>query len=153
MTQVYKDLNQRSTTQGRSRGTRRPASPKAAAARPGEIDRRLDAELFRALADPTRLKLLACLSKCARPCGVTEVAECCSVDLSVVSRHLAMMAKAGVLESKKDGRTVSYMVRFEALTGALRSLADAIEVCGACAVGCCGGEGTGGKCGKDGCCG
>ena len=50
------------------------------------FDRALDAELFKALSDPTRLKLLACLAKCSRMCSVTEVAECCSVDFSVVSR-------------------------------------------------------------------
>jgi ArsR family transcriptional regulator len=86
----------------------------------------LDPVLFRALCDPTRVKLLACLVKCGRPCGVGEVAECCSVDLSVVSRHLRTLEAAGVLASKKAGRTVSYEVRWEPLCGVLRDLADAI---------------------------
>jgi len=113
----------------------RPTTPKQAAKRVFPLDKALDAELFKALSDPTRLKLLACLSKCGRMCSVTEVAECCSVDFSVVSRHLSMLADAGVLESKKDGRTVFYQVQFARLCGALRSIADAIEQC--CPSGSC----------------
>lgn len=85
--------------------------------------------LFKALCDPTRARLLACLAKCGRPCSVGEVAECCSVDLSVVSRHLALMARAGVLDAVKQGRQVHYRVRFHELAEALRGLAEAVEQC------------------------
>ncbi len=108
---------------------RRPASPKQAAACCRPIDGLLDPALFKALSDPTRVSLLACLAKCGRACAVGEVAECCSVDLSVVSRHLAALADAGVLEAEKKGRTVFYRVRFQELVGALRALSDAIEDC------------------------
>ena len=73
--------------------------------------------------------MLACLAKCGRACSVGEVAECCSVDFSVVSRHLAILARAGVLEANKAGRTVTYSVRFAHLAGVFRSLAVAIEQC------------------------
>jgi DNA-binding transcriptional ArsR family regulator len=104
-------------------------TPKQAAKCCAPVDDLLDPELFKALCDATRLKLVACLAKCGRPCSVTEVAECCSVDLSVISRHLAMLEKAGVLESAKQGRTVFYSVRYEQLSESLRALADAIESC------------------------
>ena len=104
-------------------------TPKQAAKCCAPVDKLLDPELFRSLCDPTRLKLLACLAKCGRPCPVTEVAACCSVDLSVVSRHLAILEKAGVLESAKDGRTVYYAVRYESLSKTLHALADAIAAC------------------------
>ena len=106
--------------------TRRPRSPAEASACCGPIDDLLDPALFKALCDPTRAKLLACLVKCGRPCGVGEVAACCSVDLSVVSRHLRTLEAAGVLASVKSGRTVSYEVCWESLSGLLRDLADAI---------------------------
>jgi ArsR family transcriptional regulator len=118
-------------------------TPKQAAKCCAPVDELLDPELFKSLCDATRLRLLACLAKCGRPCSVTEVAECCSVDLSVVSRHLAMLEKAGVLESTKQGRTVFYSVRYEQLSQTLRALADAIEDCcpdakaGARKGGCC----------------
>ena len=117
---------------------RRPAAPVQAARVQGPIDGLLDAGVFKALSDPTRLRLLACLAKCGRPCNVSEIAECTRVDLSVVSRHLAALADAGVLESCKQGRTVSYQVRFSAVAGMFRSLADALTDC--CPGGCCGGS-------------
>jgi ArsR family transcriptional regulator len=104
-------------------------SPKQAANCCGPVDDLLDPALFKSLCDPTRLKLLACLAKCGRPCSVTEVAACCSVDLSVVSRHLAILEKAGALASTKEGRTVYYAVRYESLSQTLHALADAIAAC------------------------
>lgn len=122
--------------------TPKPATPKQAAACCGPLDELLDPGLFKAFSDPTRALLVACIAKCGRGCSVGEVAECCAVDLSVVSRHLALLARAGVLEATKEGRTMRYAVRYAALCGALRSLADAIEECspekgGGCRDGCC----------------
>ncbi len=95
----------------------------------GPMDDLLDAELFKALGDPTRLRLLSCIAKCGRPCSVTELTKCCAVDLSVVSRHLSSLEKAGVLTYTKHGRTVFYSVRYKHLTEAFRALAQAIEGC------------------------
>jgi ArsR family transcriptional regulator len=108
---------------------RRPATPKQAAARRTALDRELDTDLFKALADPTRASLLACVAKCGRACTVSEVAECTSVDLSVVSRHLALLARSGMLEATKEGRVVRYRVRYAEISAALRSLASALEGC------------------------
>lgn len=104
-------------------------TPKQAAKCCSPVDDLLDPDLFKALCDPTRVKLLACLAKCGRPCSVSEVADCCSVDLSVVSRHLSQLESVGILESSKSGRTVSYAVCYEKLCNTLRELADAIEAC------------------------
>ncbi len=106
-----------------------PATPKQAARRSAPIDKLLNADIFKALGDATRLKLLACIAKCGRECTVTEVAECCEIDFSVVSRHLALLRRAGILESSKSGRTVFYKVRYEAITKNMRELADAFECC------------------------
>lgn len=106
-----------------------PATPKQAAACGGPIDELLDPELFKAFADPTRVSLIACIAKCGRGCSVGEVAECCSVDFSVVSRHLALLARSGVLEPTRQGRTVLYRVRYAELCRALHGLADALQEC------------------------
>lgn len=127
----------------RTANATRPATPKHAAARRAPIDSLLNPDLFRALCDPTRAALVACIAKCGRGCSVGEVAQCCSVDLSVVSRHLALLADAGVLESRKEGRTVYYAVRYAELVTLLRSLANAFHEC--CPEGC--GQG-GGCCGS-----
>ena len=117
----------------------RPSTPLQAARRRGAIDGLLDAEVFKSLSDPTRLRLLACLAKCGRPCSVGEVARCCAVDLSVVSRHLSALEDAGVLESTKEGRSVLYRVRFAEIAAMFRSLADALADCcpQGCGPGCC----------------
>jgi DNA-binding transcriptional ArsR family regulator len=107
----------------------RSISPRQAGTRIRPIDRLLDPAFFRALGDPTRIRLLACLAKCRRACSVTEIAECCSVDFSVVSRHLSLLARAGAVHSSKRGRTVFYAVQSEALSRRLRDLADAIDDC------------------------
>jgi ArsR family transcriptional regulator, arsenate/arsenite/antimonite-responsive transcriptional repressor len=111
------------------RKQRRPATPRQAAACCGPIDDLLNPELFKAIADPTRASLVACVAKCGRGCSVGEIAQCCAVDISVVSRHLALLARAGVLDAKKEGRTMFYTVRYTDLARSLRLLADALEDC------------------------
>jgi len=124
------------------RKNKKVMTPKQAGACGGRLDELLDPELFKALCDPTRARLVSCIAKCGRACTVSEIAECCAVDLSVVSRHLQMLERAGVLASTKQGRSVSYGVEYAKVCGALRGLADAIEGCypgdAANGGGCCG---------------
>lgn len=109
---------------------RKSLSPREAASCCRPVDALLDPAWFKALCDPTRVLILGCLAKCGRACSVGEIAECCSVDLSVVSRHLRVLERAGLLESSKKGRTVSFAVRYGDFCRTLRSLADAVEQCG-----------------------
>ncbi len=102
-------------------------SPRQAVRRRARLDRLLDPAVLKALAEPTRARLLSCLLKCGRPCSVTEVAACCSTDFSVVARHLATMARAGLLTAEKQGRTVWYAADGPALARHFRDLADAID--------------------------
>jgi DNA-binding transcriptional ArsR family regulator len=91
------------------------------------IETYLRPDVFRALADPTRLTVVQRLA-CARgPVTVTEVAGCCGVHLSGVSRHLTALRRAGLVRLQRDGRKARYELDREALTGLLRGLADAIE--------------------------
>lgn len=120
MTQVRKSLKAPATP---------PTTPRAAARRRGPLDALLDPALFAALSDPTRLRLVACIAKCGRGCTVGETAACCAVDLSVVSRHLALLARAGILTAAREGRVVRYIVRYNELATLFRSLADALDLC------------------------
>ena len=119
-------------------------TPKQAVRRRARFDRLLDPELLKALAEPTRARLLSCLLKCNRPCSVTEVAECCSIDFSMVARHLSLMARVGLLSSEKRGRTMWYSADAPAIAARFRDLADAIHEL-VPADGC----GDGGGCGRD----
>lgn len=85
--------------------------------------------MFKALGDPNRVSILIRLAECCAPCSVSEVADFCPVDLSVVSRHLAILREAGILEAQKRGKEVYYTVCSQTLVDTLRSIADAIESC------------------------
>jgi DNA-binding transcriptional ArsR family regulator len=85
--------------------------------------------LFRALCDPNRMALLASLLREPGPVNVSQASACCPVDLSVVSRHLAILRDAGAVKAERRGREVFYSVRVDHLTRLLRSLADALDAC------------------------
>ncbi len=89
----------------------------------------LDPRFFKALCDPNRVAILIRLAGCSDTSTVSEVASCCSTDMSVVSRHLATLREAGIIEATKSGKQVHYRVCFTDLVGTLRQVADAIEAC------------------------
>ncbi len=89
----------------------------------------LSPELFKALGDANRLGLLTTLAEQSEPASVGELRSCCRVDLSVVSRHLAILRNAGVLEADRRGKRVFYRARTRALARRLRGIADALERC------------------------
>jgi DNA-binding transcriptional ArsR family regulator len=98
-----------------------------------QLEGALPAAFFRALCDPSRIGIFARLAERCGPCSVSEVAAGCSVDLSVVSRHLGVLRDAGILEADKRGKAVFYSIRADAVVRTLRAIADAIETC--CATG------------------
>lgn len=99
------------------------------------LENRLDPDFFKALGDPNRIILVARIAGMDHPSTVTEAAGCCPVDLSVVSRHLAVLREAGIVKAEKRGREVHYRVAHRELADTLRSIADAVEQC--CEPGCC----------------
>lgn len=94
-----------------------------------QLEKTIPPGFFRALSDPTRVDLLVQLSGCCRACTVTEIADCCPVDVSVVSRHLAILRDAGLLEATRRGKQVHYRVRYDMVTDTLRAVANAVERC------------------------
>ncbi len=74
-------------------------------------------------------QMLAELAACKPPCTVGRIAECCPIDMSVVSRHLATLRAAGVVEAHRSGKEVHYELSTSALAKTLRLIADAIETC------------------------
>ena len=85
--------------------------------------------MFRALGDPNRLSVVVDLAGKGAPSTVSDIAPCCQVDYSVVSRHLATLRRAGIVQAEKRGREVYYSLQYSRLSQALRSIADAIDVC------------------------
>ncbi len=93
------------------------------------VEEVFEARFFRALCDPCRIGIMTRLARADGPQTVSEVAGCCPTDLSVVSRHLATLRDAGILEAEKRGKEVYYSVRYPELAATLRAMADAIEGC------------------------
>ncbi len=93
------------------------------------LEASIDPRLFRALGDPTRIHILVRLARCCGPQTVTQAAADSSVDISVVSRHLAILRDAGIVTVRKEGRRTFCSVRYTEVARSLRALADAIEAC------------------------
>jgi ArsR family transcriptional regulator len=64
------------------------------------------AKSFKALADPTRLRILALLSE--HECGVGELAAQLDVSQSAVSHQLRLLRSLDIVRYRKDGREVYY---------------------------------------------
>jgi ArsR family transcriptional regulator, arsenate/arsenite/antimonite-responsive transcriptional repressor len=62
--------------------------------------------LFRALADPTRLRLLNLIAD--REVCVCYFVEILRISQPKVSRHLAYLRRAGIVEARRDGRWMHY---------------------------------------------
>lgn len=58
--------------------------------------------VFAALADPTRRKILAMLLE--DDMAVTDVAEPFAMSLAAISKHLGILASAGLISQEKRGR-------------------------------------------------
>lgn len=64
------------------------------------------ARLFKTLSDPTRLRLLNLLA-CGETC-VCELTDTLRVVQPKVSRHLARLKRAGLVEARREGKWMHY---------------------------------------------
>ncbi len=78
------------------------------------------AEVFKALGHPARLRMVHSLAGGER--CVCELQELVGLDMSTVSRHLAVLKKAGVLASRKQGNWAYYSLEL----GCVASLLDCV---------------------------
>src|SRR3972149_2932347 len=62
--------------------------------------------IFKTLADPTRLRILALLER--EELAVQELMEALGMAQSRVSRHLAILREAGLVQDRRDGTFVFY---------------------------------------------
>lgn len=61
---------------------------------------------FKLLGEPMRLKILQAV--CRAPRTVTDIVAATGATQANVSKHLALLAAAGILTRKKDGQCVYY---------------------------------------------
>jgi Predicted transcriptional regulators len=70
---------------------------------------RNNAEIFKALAHPSRLMIIEALAK-GKHC-VNELTDLVGADMSTVSRHLAQLRNVGLIRDEKQGLQVFYELR------------------------------------------
>lgn len=63
-------------------------------------------QLFKVLADPTRLKILLSLQEGER--NVTSIGEAVSMEQSAVSHQLKLLRDNRVVKSRREGKTILY---------------------------------------------
>jgi DNA-binding transcriptional ArsR family regulator len=68
--------------------------------------------LFHALADPARLRIVEAMK--AGECAVGDIVERMDIHQSGVSRHLRILAEAGIVQMRPDGQKRLYSLRREA---------------------------------------
>jgi len=72
------------------------------------------AKILKAMAHPARLLIVDELSKTDERC-VCELTEMIGCDMSTVSRHLAVLKSAGLIEDEKRGQMVFYRLRVKCI--------------------------------------
>ncbi len=73
------------------------------------------ARVAKALAHPSRLMMLDALEK--KELCVCELTEMVGADQSTVSKHLAVLKQAGLIEDRKKGTNTYYRIRICCLEG------------------------------------
>lgn len=81
------------------------------------------ADVLKALADPTRLTILASLWRAAAPVCICDFNAALELSQPTISHHMAKLREAGLVESEKQGIWVYYRIRAD-LPPATRRLLD-----------------------------
>ncbi len=69
---------------------------------------KMQARVLKALANEARLKIVDRLSR--GECSVGELTDLVGLDRSTVSKHLAVLRSHGIVEDRREGNVVYYML-------------------------------------------
>jgi ArsR family transcriptional regulator, arsenate/arsenite/antimonite-responsive transcriptional repressor len=86
------------------------------------------AELFKALADPTRVRIVNVLATTDEPVCVCELIEPLGLAQPTVSHHLKKLTEAGLLEREQRGKWAYFSLKRDAVEK-LAAVADLKGVC------------------------
>jgi DNA-binding transcriptional ArsR family regulator len=78
-------------------------------------------KVFKALADPTRRRVLQLLRE--RPMSAGELSDQFAVSKPTMSAHFAVLQEAGLIDAEKSGRTITYRLVMSVLEEALLGFA------------------------------
>ena len=94
---------------------------RAGAARKATIEQR--AKVFKALSDPTRLRIVEMLVDCKGMCG-SEIAGRLNISLALLCHHWKTLEHVGLITKRKEGQTASISLNYELLADCFKSLVD-----------------------------
>jgi DNA-binding transcriptional ArsR family regulator len=78
--------------------------------------------VFKAIGDPTRVRIIELLRAQADEITGTEIAEHVGVSLALLCHHSSVLIDAGLVTKRKEGQTSYWALNREALASALGSL-------------------------------
>ncbi|MES2948068.1 MAG: transcriptional regulator [Pseudomonadota bacterium] len=81
----------------------------------------LDAVFFRALCEPARLQVFRQLVLLGRS-DIGTIAQALPQDRSVITRHLQVMERAGVVQSQTEGRHTFYEIDGPTIAGRIEQM-------------------------------
>jgi DNA-binding transcriptional ArsR family regulator len=81
-------------------------------------------KVFKALSDPTRRRVLQLLRE--RPMSAGELSDHFAVSKPTMSAHFAVLQDAGLIDSEKSGRTITYRLVMSVLEEALLGFAQSV---------------------------
>ena len=82
--------------------------------------------VFKALADPTRRKVLELLRQ--RPMTAGELSDQFAVSKPTMSAHFAVLREAGLIDATKQGATITYRLKLSVLEDALLGFAQVFGI-------------------------
>jgi DNA-binding transcriptional ArsR family regulator len=80
--------------------------------------------VFKALADPTRRRVLQLLRE--RPMSAGELSDHFPVSKPTMSAHFAVLSEADLIDAEKAGRTITYRLKMSVLEEALLGFAQTV---------------------------
>jgi len=81
------------------------------------------AAIFKALSDPTRLRILRAISQMRELCEC-NIVPTFSLSQPTISYHLKVLREAGLVQSERRGQWVYHRVNQKSLLGAVRDLTE-----------------------------
>jgi len=83
-------------------------------------------DIFKALADPTRRRILELLRQ--REMNAGEIAEHFPLSKPTISGHFAVLREAELIEAEKSGTVITYRLRISVLEDALLAFAALLQI-------------------------
>ena len=79
------------------------------------------AKVFKALSDPTRLRIIEMLAESDQLCG-TEIADNLGISLALLCHHWRTLEHAGLITKKKEGQTASISLNRQLLADCFKEV-------------------------------